>query len=134
MSFQSTFLLCKKCDEPYECKDYANLKWCKPCHINYLQNKFTTSGNEKIDNLIQEMQLKINHYNDIILELVSYNQFYDIKEINDDGLVKIYSAIWKDGPLYYNIYRGYTREQNKRFYLKCLYNSQNITDEFLYEV
>ena len=60
------------------------------------------SGNKLIDNLVQEMQSKINKPSDIIFELISYNQFYDIKEMGKDDLDTVYTAIWKDGLLYYN--------------------------------
>ena len=80
------------------------------------------------------MQLKINHYDDIVFEWIPYNQFNDIKKISDDGFTKIYSAIWKDGPLHYiDIERKYTRKPNERFALKYLCNSQNF-DEFLNKV
>src|SRR5437016_2546512 len=86
---------CEKCG-----KEYTNIikkyKWCQPCQINYLKKNFT-SGNEKIDNFIQEMQLKIDEYSDIIFEWIPYNQFNKIKEIGK-------GAIWKDGPLYYSNY------------------------------
>ena len=41
------------------------------------KNIFTnwTTGNEKIDNLIQEMQLKIDFYNDIVFEWVPYKYY-----------------------------------------------------------
>ena len=68
---------CKKCGEEYV-NDFG---WCKPCQIDNLKGNFTTSGNEKIDNFIQEMQLKIDRYNDILFEWIPYNQFSDIKEI-----------------------------------------------------
>src|ERR1700748_263851 len=94
---------CKKCGEKY-----TNIKyeWCKPCQIDNLKENFTnwTSGNEKIDNFIQEMQLKINHQWDIIFEWIPYNQFSDIKVISRSGYAKVYSAIWKDGPLNYDKY------------------------------
>ena len=69
---------CKKCGEGYTDVDY---KRCKPCQINNLKENFTnwTSGNEKIDDSIQEMQLEINCPNDIVVEWISYNQFSDIK-------------------------------------------------------
>jgi len=79
------------------------------------------------------MQLKIDSYNNIISEWIPYNQFNDIKEIvNKDDSAKIYSAIWKDGPLNYN--EKYTRNENKKVALKYLYNSQNINNEILNEV
>ena len=47
----------------------------------------------------------------------------------------MYSAIWKNGPLNYDRFHGkYTRKSDKNVALKCLHNSQNITNEFLYEV
>src|SRR5436853_502370 len=60
------------------------------------------SGNKKVDNLIQEMQLKIKNTEDIIFEWIPYNQFDNIKKINEGDFATIYSAIWKDGPLHYN--------------------------------
>ena len=47
---------CKKCG----IDEYSNVyyKWCKSCQIDNFTN--WTSGNEKIDGFIQEMQLKIN--------------------------------------------------------------------------
>ena len=103
---------------------------------------FGTSGNKKVDNLIQEMQLKINNKKDIIFEWIPYNQFDNIVKIGDGGFATVYSAIWKDGPLYYDInydinggkYIRKSDKANKKVALKCLHNSQNITDEFLSEV
>ena len=121
---------CEKCGEygPY-------WFWCKTCQINHLKIKFTnwTSGNKIIDDLVQEMQLKIDHYHDIVFEWIPYNQFNNIKEIGKGGFATVYSAIWKDGPL---IYAGvkYIRISNYKIALKCLFNSQNITNEFLNEV
>uniref|UniRef100_U9U181 Protein kinase domain-containing protein n=3 Tax=Rhizophagus irregularis TaxID=588596 RepID=U9U181_RHIID len=134
-NFIIVFLLneyCEKCGEKYtniECK------WCKPCQINNLKNNFTswTSGNENIDNLIQEMQLKIDSYKDIIFEWIPFSQFNIIKEIGKGGITTVYLAIWKDGPLYYsnNKYRYTRKYQNKEITLKFLHNSQNITNELL---
>src|SRR5687767_6324808 len=94
---------CKKCGEEYT---DIFLHWCKPCQMNNLKGNFTnwTSGNEKIDELIQEMQLKIDSSFDIIFEWIPYNQFSDIKEIGRGGFATVYSATWKDGPLEYDEY------------------------------
>src|SRR5436309_1001487 len=125
----------KKCG-----REYANVynKWCKPCQIDNLKTTNLTSGNEKIDNFIQEMQLKINSGWNTVFEWIPYNQFSDIKEIDRSGFATVYSAIWKDGPLEYNkSSQEYTRNSdclNYRIALKCLHNSQNITNEFLNEV
>ncbi|RGB38625.1 hypothetical protein C1646_755513 [Rhizophagus diaphanus] len=86
-------------------------------------------GNEKIDEFIQEMQLKVNRPHDIIFEWISYNQFSDIKKIGNI----IYSALWNDGKLKY--------DQNKKEWTRVqveinlkLFNSQNTIDEFLNKV
>ncbi|UZO14394.1 uncharacterized protein OCT59_005853 [Rhizophagus irregularis] len=111
-------------DNDIECK-YCGEKcifdnWCKPCQINNLKQNFTnwTSGNEKVDELIQEIQMKINNYDDIIVEWIPHNQFNNIKEISKDDSITLYSALWPN---------------NKNVTLKCIHNSQNITDEFLNE-
>src|SRR5437763_490882 len=123
---------CIKCEHSYNIK---LLKWCIPCQISYSEINYTISENKKIDNLIQEMQLKMSKPDDRVFEWISYNQFNDIKEIGDDGIAKIYSAIWKDGPLkYFKFENKYTRRYDTKVGLKCLYNSQNITDEFLNKV
>ncbi|CAB4416077.1 unnamed protein product [Rhizophagus irregularis] len=93
------------------------------------------SGNEKIDDFIQEMQLKINDYNDIVLEWIPYNQFNEIKETGKNSLMTVYSAIWKDGPLYKKSCqdKNYTRDSNKEVALICLYNLQESIDSLLNE-
>src|SRR4051794_13662787 len=126
---------CNKCGEIYT---NVNYKWCTPCQIENLEGNFTnwTSGNEKIDELIQEMQLKIDKYNDIVFEWIPYDQFSYIKEIGRGGFATVYSAIWKDGPLEYDEdTEEYVKSSlNNKVALKCLHNSQNITNEFLNEV
>ena len=123
---------CSKCGEKYTNVDY---EWCKPCQIDNLKGNFTTSGNEKMDGFIQEMQLKIDSHWNIVFEWIPYNQFSDIKEIGRGGFATVYSAIWKDGPLEYNSSsKEFTRDSNYKVALKCLHNSQNITNEFLNEV
>ncbi|GBC39066.2 kinase-like domain-containing protein [Rhizophagus irregularis DAOM 181602=DAOM 197198] len=121
---------CKECGEIY-----TNVwgKWCKPCGINNLKQNFTnwTSGNKKIDEFIQEMQLLIESYNDIIVEWIPYNQFNNVKKIGKDGFD---IAIWKNGSLKYNYEKlKYEREPNKEVTLKCLNNSQNVISNLLNE-
>ncbi|EXX77632.1 Skm1p [Rhizophagus irregularis DAOM 197198w] len=101
-------------------------------YSKYLKKKFTNkSGNEQIDNFIQEMQLKIKDRHDIVLEWIPYEQFDKIIETNKNGFVTVYSAIWKDGPLYKNWWNNkYTRDTNKEIILNCLYYSQYLI-EFL---
>jgi len=127
---------CEKCD-----KKYTDLweKWCQQCQINNLKEKFancwTTSGNEEIDNLIQEKQLKVKHHNDIIFEWIPYNHFAIINKIDEGSYGTTYLAIWMNGLLQYNNdKKEYERMSNIKVALKCLHDSQNITNEFLNEV
>ncbi|GBC27871.2 kinase-like domain-containing protein [Rhizophagus irregularis DAOM 181602=DAOM 197198] len=51
------------------------------------------------------------------------------------GFATVYSAIWKDGPIKYDVDEEMcTRVSNKKVALKCLNNSQNMIDKFLSEV
>ena len=104
--------------------------------MEFLTKNFAnwTSGNEKIDNLIQEMQLEINDYKDIIFEWIPYNQFNVITK--EDCYTMVHLAEWKDGPLYWEyVYeKKYIRNSNNTVALKCLDNSQNIIDVFLNKV
>jgi hypothetical protein len=94
-----------------------------------------TSGNEKIDEFIQEKQLKIKDHNDVVFEWILYNQFNEIKEIDRNDLITVYSAIWKDGPLYKNKWDyNYTRDSNKEVALKYLHNSTNPIEFVINEV
>jgi hypothetical protein len=122
---------CEKCDNEYT---NTTFKWCKSCQLNDLKKNFTnwTSGNINVDNLIQEMQLKLNDPDDTIFEWIPYNQFNNIKEIGKGGFATIYSAIWNKGSLSHNKYE-YIRTP-KLVALKQLYDSQNITIGFLNEV
>jgi hypothetical protein len=92
-------------------------------HINLIN---WISGNEKIDNFIQEKQLEVIDYDNIIFEWIPYNQFNKIEKTGRNDLVTVYSAMWKNGPLHYNYKDGeYTRNSNKEVALKCLHNSKN---------
>ena len=126
-------MYCEECGD-----EYANI-WCELCQIDKLKKNFTilTSRNEKIDNFIQEMQLKIDHSDSAIVEWIPYDQFNTIKEINKDGFTTLFSAIWKNGSLSYDKYKTiYKRDlsnQNQKVFLRC-YNLQNVTDKFFNEV
>ncbi|UZO14375.1 uncharacterized protein OCT59_005834 [Rhizophagus irregularis] len=129
---------CENCGKMY--KDYKDLiydNWCKACQINSLKENFAnwTSENKIIDELIQEMQLKIKNYDDIIIEWIPFDQFNDIEKIGKNDFTMLYSTIWMNGPLKYN--QGeWNRMPNKKVTLKYVSNARNniITDEFLNEV
>jgi hypothetical protein len=80
------------------------------------------SGIEKIDDFIQEMQLKTNDFATIVFEWIPFIQFDKIKETGKSKSVTVYSAIWKDGPLYNKLFE---RDSNKEVALKCFHNLQN---------
>ena len=121
---------CITCDTIYT----STWKWCKPCQLKYLKENFT-SKSEKIDNFIQEMQFKIDSCYDATFEWIPYNKFDNIEKIGEYEFLTVYSAKWKDGPLYWNqVNKKYTRSSDKAVTLKCLFNSQNDIDDFLYEV
>ena len=96
-----------------------------------VQNYLILSRNENIDNFIQERQLNINYYDDVVFEWIPYNQFNKIKETGKNGSITIYSTIWKNGPL---LYGNYTRNSNKEVALKCFHNLQNPVDSLINEV
>jgi hypothetical protein len=123
---------CTKCEVYFT---NAEHKWCKPCKIDWLKENFTnwTSENKQLDNLIQDIQLNINNYNDTIFEWIPYYQFSNIEKLSNT----IYSAKWEDGPLLHNYYYNtkYIRiSADKAVILKYLVNLQNIINEFLNEV
>lgn len=117
---------CTKCYETYTDEQY---KWCKSCQIKNLKKNFPnwSSGNEKIDKLIQKAQLNIDNPNQTIFEWISYDQF-NIKDKGKDGLFTVYLTTWKDGPLYWDN-KKYARDSDKNVVLKSigsLGNSQNM--------
>ena len=101
-----------------------------------VHNNYTwISGNEEIDNFIQERQLKISNYSDAVLEWIPYNQFNEVKKIGKNGLITVYSAIWKNGPLYWNIQKEkYVRGSNIEIALKCSHYLQDSIDSLINEV
>jgi len=100
---------------------------------DYILVQNWTSGNEKIDDFILEMQLNINNYNNRAFEWIPYNQFNEIKETSKDHFTTVYSAIWRDGLLYHE-YKEYKRDSSKEVALKYLNNSHNSTEILINEV
>ncbi|EXX57305.1 hypothetical protein RirG_208400 [Rhizophagus irregularis DAOM 197198w] len=84
-----------------------------------LGNNFTNRISEY---RIKEIQLIMDSYE--YINWIPYNQFNYIKEIGQRDFDKVYSAIWKNGSLY-------NRDRNEIITLKCLYNSQSITNGFV---
>ncbi|RHZ75655.1 hypothetical protein Glove_212g233 [Diversispora epigaea] len=83
--------ICKECNQEYH-------RWCKPCNSKHFQNDFNnwTSGNDKIDKIIQDAQLNANG-NDELIEWIPYDRFEDVKQIGRGGFGTIHHAKWIDG-------------------------------------
>jgi hypothetical protein len=100
-----------------------------------VQNKsINISGNEKLDDFIQEI---FHSSCDTIIEWIPYSQFNEIMEMGKNGSMTMYSAIWKDGPLYKKDNKwseNNTRDSNKNVALKCLHNLQDPIEFVINEV
>ena len=85
--------ICENCQE--EC--LATL-YCEYCIRNYLRTKFSTwtSGNNDVDNLIQNCQLETISP-DKIVEWIPYNNLQNIKYLTKGGFSEIYTAKWIGG-------------------------------------
>ena len=121
---------CKKCGEKYT---DIQKKWCKSCYIK----NASKSKNEKINGLIQEMQLKMSDCKcSILFEWIPYDQFNNISEISKDNFAILYLATWKNGPLNYNYKnkKSWNRESDKKVILKYLFKTSNAIDELLNKV
>ena len=111
--------------------------YCELCVRNYLKANFPnwTSGNDDIDNLIQECQMKTLNPERVI-EWIPYNKLQNIKYLTEGGCSKIYTAVWTDG--YYNEWDS-KKQQLIRFgrqsvVLKRLENVENANKRWLEEV
>ncbi|RHZ89615.1 hypothetical protein Glove_13g175 [Diversispora epigaea] len=85
--------ICPECNQ-----EYVVYYWCKPCNSKHFQNDFNnwTSGNDKIDKLIQDEQLNANKYWEVI-EWIPFERFNDVKQIGRGGFGTIHYAKWIDG-------------------------------------
>ncbi|UZO19324.1 uncharacterized protein OCT59_010621 [Rhizophagus irregularis] len=97
-----------------------------------LENR--TSRNEVIDKLIQYNQNIGRKYG--LLEWISSDKFTNINYIAKGGFAKVYSAIWKDGPIekWSQFSNNWKRNETIKIALKVLNNSKNISGDFLNEV
>ena len=99
-----------------------------------LAQSWTSSGDEKLDEIIRNTQLEAKGFDSrYYIEWIPYDDLKDIKRIGEGGFAIVYLGKWSGGPKFVS--------NNKRYYfkngyvaLKKLENSQNISDEFLKEV
>ncbi|PKC55804.1 kinase-like protein, partial [Rhizophagus irregularis] len=90
---EGTKRICENCNR--EC---LATTYCEICVRNYLKANFSnwTSGNDIIDNLIQECQMKtIAPY--LIPEWILYSNLQNIEYLTKGGFSEIYTAGWVDG-------------------------------------
>ncbi|RHZ87542.1 hypothetical protein Glove_33g97 [Diversispora epigaea] len=90
-----SFTICPECNQ-----EYLKYDWCKPCNSKHFQNDFNnwTSGNDKIDKLIQDAQLNaITRW--VVMEWIPYGRFIDVKQIGKGGFGTIHYARWIDGDI-----------------------------------
>ena len=85
--------ICENCS-----KECLATFYCEYCVRNYLKANFSnwTSGNDNIDNLIQECQMKTLEPGKVV-EWIPYNNLQNIKYLTKGGCSKIYTAGWIDG-------------------------------------
>jgi hypothetical protein len=85
--------ICENCDQ--EC--LATL-YCEHCVQNHLKANFSnwTSGNDSIDNLIKECQMKTISPN-LTSEWIPYNSLQGIEYLTKGGCTEIYTGTWIDG-------------------------------------
>ena len=90
LNHEGTKRICENCQD--EC--LATL-YCEHCVRNYLKANFSnwTSGNDDIDNLIQECQMEALEPCRIV-EWIPYNNLQNIKYLTEGGCSKIYTADW----------------------------------------
>ena len=127
--------------KPFECKKckstrYSN-KFCENCISLHLQSLFGTwsSGNDIIDNFIQQCQIK-SSLPGRIMEWIPYDQFKKVKNLTEGGFSSIYTATWTKGAT-----TDYDEEKKEFSYfgdvlvvLKCLNNSNDPGKSFFNEV
>ncbi|POG79165.1 kinase-like domain-containing protein [Rhizophagus irregularis DAOM 181602=DAOM 197198] len=90
---EGTRRVCENCNQ----KCLATL-YCEFCVRNYLKAKFSnwTSGNDEIDNLIQECQMKAIEPANIV-EWIPYSNLENINYLTKGGYSEIYTAKWING-------------------------------------
>ena len=83
-----------KCPNCHEYNNNTNYSWCQTCDPRLLTEGWT-SGNETIDEIIKNTQLKAAKYdNSYYLQWISYDELKDVKKIKDGVFATTYHATW----------------------------------------
>ena len=130
-----------KLDKPFECKKCKSTRcsdrFCENCISLHLQSFFNTwtSGNDIVDNFIQQCQMQSSLPSQII-EWIPYNQFEDVKKLTEGGFSSIYTAIWIKGNIidYNENKKEFSNFGAQYVILKCLNNSSDPGKVFFNEV
>ena len=131
----------EKVGEPFECKKckltrYSD-RFCENCISLHLQSLFNTwtSGNDIVDNFIQQCQMQSSLPSQII-EWIPYNQFYNVKKLTEGGFSSIYTATWTKGYIidYNEKKKEFSNRGAQLVVLKCLNNSSDPGKGFFNEV
>ncbi|CAB4431031.1 unnamed protein product [Rhizophagus irregularis] len=124
--------ICGECKEPG-----TGEYWCQPCNAKRFKDNFKnwTSGNENIDEFIQQSQLDALHCKQF-LEWIPFEKFQNITYIAEGGFGKIHSAKWSEGHIeYWDIKKKkWHRHSWGEYVLKSLNNSTDICSDFLNEI
>ncbi|RGB41716.1 kinase-like domain-containing protein [Rhizophagus diaphanus] len=109
--------------------------WCKKCTM-----KSVNTGLRDLDKLIRRTQSKSTSWTDPFLEWIPFDNFRDIHKIGEGGFGVVYRATWIQGRRK-NKLEGKKGRNNKmqehmrtspiKVTLKCIKNSQEISDEYL---
>ncbi len=99
-----------------------------------LAQSWTSSGDEKLDEIIRNTQLEAKGFDSCYyIEWIPYDDLKNIEKIGEGGFATVYLGRWSHGP-------RFVLNNKRRYYgngpvaLKKLENSQNVSDEFLKEV
>ena len=129
---EGTRRVCENCNQ----KCLATL-FCEYCVRNYLKDNFSnwTSGNNDIDNLIQECQIKTLMPHTVV-EWIPYNNLQNIKYLTKGGCSEIYTADWIDGSYdeWDNKVKQLKRYGGHEVVLKTLENVESANRSWLEEV
>ena len=118
----------------YSCQN-DHRYYCKSCHSAYFRDNFAhwTSGDSRIDELIQNSQINANHERKVI-EWIEYTNLENIEFVAHGGFGSVYKAVWKDGPIDTREFLNNQRRSNKEVAVKKFRNVIQVSSEFLNEV